>query len=321
MHRGRWRWALLACCLLAWGPGALAAAVPCEPSSQAKPSAPVPTALIFSGGGAKGAYEAGVASVFLSRGVPLRLVAGTSAGALNATMVATGQTELLEEMWRSITREQVYFLRPSIFFAGLLPGWLTLWRLNQAGSLFDAGPLRALIEARVDLERVRRSPIHLLVVTVDLSRRGKRLFDNQSLTVDALMAAVAVPGVFPPVALEGALLFDGGLTGRAPVLEALEAGVAVSRAVVVMSYADEERGEPPTTIRRALEEAFEMGMTSQIVRDVELARFKHPRVEVHLLAPTRPLELRPLQFDPVAMARALQQGKEDGLACLSRLGH
>jgi len=322
MHRGRWRRALLlACCLLAWGPAALSPARACEPTSPGKPSAPVPTALIFSGGGAKGAYEAGVASVFLSRGVPLRLVAGTSAGALNATMVAAGQTGLLEELWGSITSEQVYFLRPSIFFAGLLPGWLTLWRLNQAGSIFDAGPLRDLIEARIDLERVRGSPIRLLVVTADLSRRAKRLFDNQSLTVDALMAAVAVPGVFSPVMLNGGLLFDGGLAGRAPVLDALEAGVAVDRAVVVMSYGEGERGEPPTTIRRALEEAFEMGMTNQIVRDVELARFKHPRVEVHLLAPRSPLHLRPLQFDPLAMARALQQGKEDGLACLSRLGH
>ena len=322
MHRGPRRWALLlGWCLLAWRSGAVSAAAPCEPSGLDTPLASVSTALIFSGGGAKGAYEAGVASVFLSRGVPVVLVAGTSAGALNATMVAAGQIELLEDLWRSITKEQIYFLRPSIFFAGLLPGWLTLWGVNQAGSLFDAGPLRALIEARVDLERVRRSPIRLLVIAADLSRRTKRLFDNQSVTVEAVMASVAVPGAFPPVALDGALLFDGGLTGRAPVLDALEAGVAVKRAVVVMSYAEGERGDPPTTIRRSLEEAFEMGMTYQILRDVELARFKHPAVEIHLLAPTRPLHLSPLEFDPVAMARALEQGKGDGQVCLSRLGY
>lgn len=322
MHRGPWRWVLLlGWCFLAWGVTAVSAAAPCEPSSPEKPSAPVATALIFSGGGAKGAYEAGVASVFLSRGVPVRLVAGTSAGALNAAMVAAGQLELLEEMWRTVTKEQVYFLRPSIFFAGFLPGWLTLWRVNQAGSLFDSAPLRALVQGRIDLERIRRSPIRLLVVTADLSRRTKRTFDNQSVTVDALMASVAVPGAFPPAAVDGALLFDGGLTGRAPVLDALEAGVAVDRAVVVMSYSEGEHGEPSTTIRRALEEAFEMGMTHQILRDVELARFKHPRVEIHLLAPTSPLHLRPLEFDPVAMARALEQGKSDGQACLSRLGY
>jgi len=108
----------------------------------------VPTALVFSGGGAKGAYEAGIAAAFLARGVPIKLVAGTSAGALNATLIAAGQPDLLEEMWRSISREQVYRLRPSVFFAGFLPGWLTLWAVNSAGSLFDPGPLRDLIEAR-----------------------------------------------------------------------------------------------------------------------------------------------------------------------------
>lgn len=319
MHRGPVRRALvLAWCLVAWGVEPVGAALLCGPSGLPESA---PTALIFSGGGAKGAYEAGVASVFLSRGVPIRLVAGTSAGALNAAMVAAGQADLLEDLWRGVTQEQIYFLRPSVFFAGLLPGWLTLWRVNQAGSLFDATPLRALIETRIDLERVRGSPIRLLVVTADLSRRAKRFFDNQSVTVDALMASVAVPGAFPPVQLDGALLFDGGLAGRAPVLDALEAGVPVNRAVVVMSYAEGERGEPPTTIRRAVEEAFEMGMTQQILRDVELARLKHPQVEVHLLAPRDPLHLRPLQFDPAALARALEQGKEDGQACLSRLGY
>jgi hypothetical protein len=101
----------------------------------------------------------------------------------------------------------------------------------------------------------------------------------------------------------------------APVLDALETGVAVSRAVVVMSYGEEERGEPPTTIRRAVEEAFEMAMTHQILRDVELARFRHPQVEIHLLAPTSPLRLRPLEFDPAATARALEQ-----VAVVPRLG-
>lgn len=323
MGRGPWRWVLCLSgwCLVAWGPGAVSAADPCTPSRLTKLPTEVQTALVFSGGGAKGAWEAGVAAEVVARRVPITLVAGTSAGALNATLVAAGQVDLLEPLWREITREQVFFLRPSIFFAGLLPGWLTLWQVNRAGSLFDSSPLRTLIESRLDLERVRRSPIRLLIVTADLERREKRVFDNRSVSVDALMAAVAVPGAFPPVAVEGRLLFDGGLTGRAPVLDALELGGTLDRALVAMSYAADERGSPPTTIRRAVEEAFEMGMTYQIQRDVELARLKHPQVEIHLLAPSSPLRLRPLEFEPAALTRALEQGKSDGLACLTKLGY
>jgi NTE family protein len=291
-----------------------AAASSCGPSTRPLDA---PIALVLSGGGAKGAYEAGVAAVFVERGLPIRLVAGSSAGALNAAMVADGRMDRLEALWRGLSRGRVYSLRTRVLFAGLLPGWLTLLALDRAGSLFDPQPLRELIDASLDLDRVRASPVRLLVVTSDLARREPRLFDNQSVTREALMAAAAVPGAFPAVAVGGALLVDGGLTGRAPVLEALAAEPGVGRAVVVMSYAPDERGTPPTTMRRALEEAFEMGMIHQIRRDVELARLKFPGVELHLLQPSAALALRPLDFDPAGIARALERGRADALACLS----
>jgi NTE family protein len=291
-----------------------AAASPCGPSTRPLDA---PTALVLSGGGAKGAYEAGVAAVFVERGLPIRLVAGSSAGALNAAMIADGRMDRLEALWRGLSRARVYSLRTRVLFAGLLPGWLTLLALDRAGSLFNPQPLRELIDASLDLDRVRASPVRLLVVTSDLARREPRLFDNQTITREALMAAAAVPGAFPAVDVGGTLLVDGGLTGRAPVLEALAAEPGVARAVVVMSYAPGERGAPPTTIRRALEEAFEMGMIHQIRRDVELARLKFPGVEVHLLQPSVALALRPLDFDQAGIARALERGRADALACLS----
>jgi NTE family protein len=304
---------VLAAAGLALGPVG-AAAAGCGPSPL---PADAPIALVLSGGGAKGAYEAGVAAGLVEHRVPIRLVAGSSAGALNAAMIADGRLDRLEALWRGLTRDRVYSLRPRVFFAGLLPGWLTLLTLDRAGSLFDPGPLRELLDESLDLERIRTSAVQLLVVTTDLARREPRVFDNRSVTREALMAAAAVPGAFPAVDVGGTLLVDGGLTGRAPVLEALAAGAELARAVVVMSYAPEERGAPPTTMRRALEEAFEMGMIHQIRRDVELARLKFPAVEVQLLTPSEPLALRPLQFDPDGIARALARGRADAAACLS----
>jgi NTE family protein len=289
----------------------------CSPPSA---SGVLPMALVLSGGGAKGAYEAGVAAELLARGAPIRLVAGSSAGALNAAMIADGRIDRLQSVWQSITREQVYMLRPSIVFGGFLPGWLTLLTLNRAGSLFDAAPLRALIADTVDFARVRASPIRVLVVTADLARRDTRLFDNATLTADALLAASAVPGAFAPVEVDGALLSDGGLTGRAPVLDALAHGVPVARALVIMSYATEERGERPTTLRVALEQAFEMAMVHQVRRDTELARLKYPTVDVQLLTPSAPLHLTPLGFEPAGIARALELGKRDGAACADAWG-
>ncbi|HEV8441182.1 MAG TPA: patatin-like phospholipase family protein [Methylomirabilota bacterium] len=273
-------------------------------------------ALVLSGGGAKGAYEAGVAVAFVERRAPIRLVTGSSAGALNAAMLTDGRVDALEALWRGLTRPQVYALRPSVFFAGLLPGWFTLLAVDRAGSLFDPQPLRELISASLDLGRVRASPVRLLVVTTDLARRERRLFDNATVSVEALMAAAAVPGAFPPVKVEGVPLVDGGLIGRAPVLEALESGVPVARVVVVMSYAPGEGGTAPTTMRGIIQEAFEMSMIHQITRDTELARLKYPAVDVQLLTPSAPLLLRPLDFDTDNLARALDRGKADAVACM-----
>src|SRR5882672_2299532 len=289
------------------------AAATCARSSLPRDA---PMVLVLSGGGAKGAYEAGVAAALVERGLPIRLVAGSSAGALNAAMIAAGRADRLEALWRGVTREQVYSLRLPLFFAGFLPGWLTLLVLNETKALFDPTPLRELIGASVDFERIRTSPTRLLVTATDLAQREKRVFDNRTVTVDVLMAASAVPGLFPPVEVDGAMLVDGGITGRAPVLEALEADASLGRAVVVMSYAPTERGASPTTMRRALEESFELMMIQQIRRDTELARLRHPAVDVQLLAPSSPLLLRPLDFDTEAIGRLLTLGRADALACL-----
>jgi NTE family protein len=288
-------------------------------SACGPPRGPVdaPVALVLSGGGAKGAWEAGAAAALIEQGVPVRLVAGSSAGALTAAMLVDGRLDRLQGLWRSLSREQVYGQRPGVLFAGLLPGWLTLVALDKAGSLFDPAPLRELIATTLDFERVRASPRRLLIVTTDLARRVPHAFDNATVSVDALMAA-AVPGAFPPVAVEGVLLVDGGLTGRAPVLEALATEVPIGRALVLLSYAADELGQAPTRLRRTLEEAFETAMVHQIRRDAELAGFRHPAVDVQVLTPSEPLRLRPLDFDAAAMAGALERGRADALRCLEQ---
>jgi len=305
----------------AWAAVSVIVAVWCAPSaaraectrSHAGPD--VPTAVILSGGGAKGAYEAGVIAVLAERRVPLRIAAGSSAGALSAAMLVAGRTDRLETMWRSIRREQVYSIRAPIFFAGLLPGWLTLLAVNGSSALLDPQPLRELISSSLDLERVRSSPVRLLVTTTDLVRKETRAFDNQTVTVDVLMAAAAVPGAFPPVAVDGAILVDGGLTSRAPVIETLRQ-TTVGRALVVVSYASGEPAEPPTTMRRAIDAAVETAMLHQIRRDVELARLTHPDVDVQMLAPSAPLHVRPLEFEPEGLARLVDLGRADAISCL-----
>ena len=87
---------------------------------------------------------------------------GVGAARLGRGRVAVdGRLDRLQALWRTVTREQVYTLRASVLFAGLLPGVLTLWALDRAGSLLDPAPLRELIATSIDLERVRASRVEL----------------------------------------------------------------------------------------------------------------------------------------------------------------
>lgn len=288
--------------------------VACEPSER--DPAGLRLGLVFSGGGAKAAYEAGLALALRERGVTPAAVAGTSSGALNAAMVAAGESERLATLWRTIRREDV-FRYPAVTIAGgLLPGWLVPWYFRDLPALLDPAPLRRTIERHLDLGRVRDSGVRLLIVAADLVAGTPRRFDNQTLTVDALMASATVPGLFPAVVTEGGVLVDGGIVQRAPTLELLDAE-PLDRLLVVLGYGDEPLREP--TLQAVLERAFELALGREILRDVELARFRHPAVEIRVLRPSEPLHLRPLDFDGRRLGRLVDLGRRDGLACLDAL--
>jgi NTE family protein len=289
-------------------------ATACEPSVR-EPEG-LRLGLVFSGGGAKAAYEAGLALALHERGVVPAAVAGTSSGALNAVMVAAGEAEQLAALWRTLRREDVFRYPAATVAGGLLPGWLAPWYFRDQRGVLDPTPLRRTIERHLDLARVRESPVRLLILAADLVAGVPRRFDNRSVTVDALMASATVPALFPAVVTEDGVLVDGGIVQRAPTLELL-AAEPLDRLLVVLGYGGEPLREP--TIQPVLERAFELALGREILRDVELARFRHPDVEIRVLQPSQPLRLRPLDFEGRRLTQLVDLGHRDGLACLDNL--
>jgi hypothetical protein len=111
---------------------------------------------------------------------------------------------------------------------------------------------------------------------------------------------------------------DGGIVQRAPTLELLEAH-PLDRVLVVLGYESAGLGGP--TVQPVLERAFEIALTREILRDVELAGYRHPGVELRVLRPSEPLALRPLDFDAAGLGRLVDLGRRDGLSCLDALGY
>lgn len=301
---------LLASALLSRAAGA------CEPSPR--DPAGLRLGVVFSGGGARAAYEAGLALALHERRVVPAAVGGTSSGALNAVMLATGEGERLAGLWRTIRRANVFRYPAATILGGVLPGWLGLAYLRHARAVLDPSPLRRTIERHVDLARLRTAPVKLLVLATDLVSGRSRRYDNATLTVDALLASTTVPAVFPALPSEDGVLVDGGLVQRAPTLELLD-DHPLDRLLVVLGY--ERTGLAGLTVQPVLERAFEIALAREILRDVELAGFRHPGVEIRVLRPSEPLALRPFDFDGERLSRLVDLGRRDGLACLDALGY
>jgi NTE family protein len=216
--------------------------------------------LVLPGGGARAAYQVGVlraiADLLPARATnPFPVVTGTSAGAVNATAIAVHADRFrvaignLERVWRNFQVDQVFRAdTASMMRSGL--HWLLAmmsggWLLPPPRSLFDNSPLRELLEVQFDFAGVRRSIAagHLDALAMSaagyISARSVSFFEARSgepwmrirragqptqLTLDHLMASVAVPFLFPPVLMGEEYFGDGAMREANPFSAAIHLG-------------------------------------------------------------------------------------------------
>lgn len=217
------------------------------------------TALVLSGGGARGAYEVGVLKYLLTDfrkklGRPVRfdILTGTSVGAINACFMACYAEredyaiETLEKYWLDLRLPRVFKFGIQDLFK--LPSW-AFGRVGVGqSSLLDATPLRVLVEQAAPWENISRNVQtgHLKALTVtatDLESGSTLIFVEQSsglalaqgsdpytvsiaadINATHALASAAIPILFPPVAWEGRLLADGGVRMNTPLSPALRLG-------------------------------------------------------------------------------------------------
>ncbi len=250
------------------------------------------TGLILTGGGARAAYQVGVLKavaqirreVASPRRNPFPVIAGTSAGAINAAALACraddfdGAVAGLVEVWENFQADQVY---RADSFGVVRTGarWLTMvsigwaiarWRRAHPRSLLDNTPLQGLLQRLLPIERIhpmmREGHLHALAITA-LSygsglhatfydaldaivpwTRSQRVAVHASIGIPHLIASSAIPFVFPAVALEieGRTQFfgDGSMRQGAPISPAVHLG-AERILVVGAGRLHEPPGERP----------------------------------------------------------------------------
>lgn len=180
-------------------------------------------AFVMSGGGNRGALEAGALLELFEAGIQPDMLVGTSAGALNAGFLATNPTlegaRKLADIWIHARKED--------FFPG---GWLSsMIRLLFGRSLFPNEPLRRFAEKQIppdkrhfgDLEGIK-----LYVTAANLNTGRLYLFGEQpdASIIDAVIASAAHPLAFPPVEYQDWQLVDGGVVANVPVGVAVDKG-------------------------------------------------------------------------------------------------
>lgn len=185
----------------------------------------VRTALVLSGGGAKGAYQVGVMKELMDRGIFFDLVTGSSIGAFNGALfveyINRGWsykqiTEMLEEVWQQVDN----FLSPN--WKGYLGNFLNpLW----IPAIFSNEEIRKVLGKHIPGQRSFSdyTRCQLSVTGTNLDKKELRIFDfNSSVPViDAVVASMAYPVAFPCVKIEDDSYIDGGTLDNAPLKEAI----------------------------------------------------------------------------------------------------
>ncbi len=157
--------------------------------------------LALGGGGARGFAHIGVLRTLLAHGIEPDIIVGTSIGAVVGGCHAAGRLDVLEEWVRGLTKRGIL---------GYLDISLT------GGGLIGGGKLAARLEEKLGNTPIEALPIRFATITTEVGT-GHEIWLTRGRLVDAMRASYALPGIFPPVSLDGRWLVDGALVNPVPV--------------------------------------------------------------------------------------------------------
>ena len=177
------------------------------------------TAFVLGGGGVLGAHEVGMLRALAQAGIRPDVVVGTSVGAINGAFVAAdpaGAAERLDQLWQGAALQEA--------FSESL--WGRAARLARSGThLHSIEPLRRMLGDMLPVRDFADLELPFQCVAASIEHASARWFSSGPI-VPAVLASCAVPGLLPPVAIDGEHYFDGGLVDSIPVGRAVALGAS-----------------------------------------------------------------------------------------------
>lgn len=242
------------------------------------------TAFVLAGGASLGSIQVGMLQALFEAGIRPDLLVGTSVGALNAAVIA-GQPDLdgvraLAEVWRSVRRADIF---PAAPWHGAL-GFF-----GRRNSLVSSDALRRLLTTHLRFASLEDAAVPLHVVAADV-QSGLEVVLSRGDAIEAILASAAIPGVFPPVVVDGHALMDGGVANNTPISHALALG-ASDLYILPTGHAC-ALAQPPSSALGVALQALSMMIGQRLGIDVE--RFQSAKL--HVVPPLCPLDVSPADF-------------------------
>jgi NTE family protein len=245
--------------------------------------------LALQGGGAHGAFTWGVLDRLLEDDrIVIEGICGTSAGAMNAVVVADGldtggkegARQALERFWSGVNQAGIFSPFKRTWIDRLLgrwtldysPGYIcfdTLSRLVSPYQLnpFNINPLRDLISSLVDFEHVRHAEgIKLFVVATNVRTGKQKIFRRQEMTVDMVLASACLPFVYQAVEIDDEAYWDGGYMGNPALFPLVDD--CQSRDIVIVQINPLYREELPRTAPDILNRINEITFNASLIKEV-----------------------------------------------------
>jgi NTE family protein len=263
-------------------------------TSEAAPQAGRDTVLVdlgLQGGGGHGAFTWGVLDRLLE--VPwLRFdgISGTSAGAMNAVVMADGYVAggpegaraALEKFWKRVSdgallsplRRGPLEILMGLWTLDYSPVYLAFDLASRVFSPYDLGagavnPLRGILEESIDFSRVASAPMRLFVTATNVRTGRGHIFRNAELTPDVLLASACLPTMFKAVEIDGEAYWDGGYSGN-PSMAPLIRECTASDTILVQINPIERPGTPRTA-REIHNRLNEIAFNSNLIKELRAA--------------------------------------------------
>jgi NTE family protein len=241
--------------------------------------------LALQGGGAHGAFTWGVLDRLLEdERLEIDAVSGTSAGAMNAVVLADGlmaggrraAREGLRRFWTRVSAATAAGSAMTALFGDWsAPGSPLAWYVDWFSRTFspyqfnplDINPLRDIVSAEVDFARVRSCDKLRLFVSATNVRTGQlREFRTHEMTVEAVMASACLPFMFHAVEIGGETYWDGGYVGNPSLLPLIAESPAHD--LVLVQINPSRREEVPTTTQEIVDRLNEITFNSSLIKEL-----------------------------------------------------